>query len=351
MCKISVITPVYKVEGYLRKCIDSILNQSFQDFEVFVIDDGSPDLCGQIADEYAALDSRIHVIHKENGGAPSARNEGILRAKGEYLYFPDSDDWLEPDYLRDMYDLAVRTNTQLVISGFVMEYFEDNCEQSYTVQVPEQVFLTKQEVRENLHNYFNNMMMAVPWNKLYKADYIIEKQLFFPNMKWDDLHFNMEVIMDIERVAISNSFGYHFFRSRKGSETTTVFDGMLYQKRREQFEHILKVYSYWEIQEKKILSVIYGYYAARLVQCVQEIAVSNQKGKRKLISDILHDDLNERAIKEGKIDSGILSITVIPMRKKNVTVCIVMGKLIGFVKKHLSVLFYKLKSRSVNKAC
>lgn len=351
MCKISVITPVYKVEGYLRKCIDSILNQSFQDFEVFVIDDGSPDLCGQIADEYAALDSRIHVIHKENGGAPSARNEGILRAKGEYLYFPDSDDWLEPDYLRDIYDLAVRTNTQLVISGFVMEYFEDNCEQSYTVQVPEQVFLTKQEVRENLHNYFNNMMMAVPWNKLYKADYIIEKQLFFPNMKWDDLHFNMEVIMDIERVAISNSFGYHFFRSRKGSETTTVFDGMLYQKRREQFEHILKVYSYWEIQEKKILSVIYGYYAARLVQCVQEIAVSNQKGKRKLISDILHDDLNERAIKEGKIDSGILSITVIPMRKKNVTVCIVMGKLIGFVKKHLSVLFYKLKSRSVNKAC
>lgn len=351
MCKISVITPVYKVEGYLRKCIDSILAQSFQDFEVLVIDDGSPDLCGQIADEYAALDSRIHVIHKENGGAPSARNEGILRAKGEYLYFPDSDDWLEPDYLQDMYDLAVRTNTQLVISGFVMEYFEDNCEQSYTVQVPEQFFLTKQEVRENLHNYFNNMMMAVPWNKLYKADYINEKQLFFPNMKWDDLHFNMEVIMDIERVAISNSFGYHFFRSRKGSETTTVFDGMLYQKRREQFEHILKVYSYWEIQEKKIFSVIYGYYAARLVQCVQEIAVSNQKGKRKLISDILHDDLNEKAIKEGKIDSGILSITVIPMRKKNVTVCIVMGKLIGFVKKHLSVLFYKLKSRSVNKAC
>lgn len=349
MCKISVITPVYKVEGYLRKCIDSILNQSFQDFEVFVIDDGSPDLCGQIADEYAALDSRIHVIHKENGGAPSARNEGILRAKGEYLYFPDSDDWLEPDYLRDMYDLAVRTNTQLVISGFVMEYFEDNCEQSYTVQVPEQVFLTKQEVRENLHNYFNNMMMAVPWNKLYKADYIIEKQLFFPNMKWDDLHFNMEVIMDIERVAISNSFGYHFFRSRKGSETTTVFDGMLYQKRREQFEHILKVYSYWEIQEKKILSVIYGYYAARLVQCVQEIAVSNQKGKRKLISDILHDDLNERAIKEGKIDSVILCLVMIPMRIKNVSVCIFFGKIIGIVKRNMTSFFYALKSKAVHK--
>ena len=92
MCKISIITPVYKVENYLKKCVDSILNQTFTDYELIIVDDGSPDFCGKIADEYLKIDKRVKVIHKENGGAPSARNAGIDISSGEYLYFPDSDD-------------------------------------------------------------------------------------------------------------------------------------------------------------------------------------------------------------------------------------------------------------------
>jgi glycosyltransferase involved in cell wall biosynthesis len=350
MCKISVITPVYKVEGYLGKCLDSILNQTLTEFELFIVDDGSPDSCGKIADEYEKRDPRVHVIHKENGGAPSARNAGIEMAKGEYLYFPDSDDWLEPTYLQELYNLAKKTNAQLVVSGFIMEYYEGNSEQAYKVSVSERNFKTQAEVRNSLHNYFNNMMVAVPWNKLYKAEYIQNNNLRFPNLKWDDLHFNMEVIMNIERVAISNSYGYHFFRSRQGSETTTVFDGMLYAKRREQFEHILEVYKHWGITNKKILSVIYGYYAARLVQCIQEISISNAPNKKELIADIMEDKLSYKAIKCGNIDSRLLSIAVIPMKMKNISGCIVVGKIIGFVKINMSNIFYKLKSKSVNKA-
>lgn len=350
MCKISIITPVYKVESYLCKCIDSILNQTFTDFELIIVDDGSPDSCGAIADEYEKKDSRVRVIHKENGGAPSARNTGIKEATGEYFYFPDSDDWLEPTYIQTLYDIAVKTDAQLVISGFVMEYYERDSDQSYAVSVPERIFADQKAVRDNLHNYFNNMMMAVPWNKLYKADYIRDKNLLFPNLKWDDLHFNMEVIMDIDRVTISSSTGYHFFRSRQGSETTTVFDGMLYKKRKEQFEHILEVYKHWKVTDREILSVIYGYYAARLIQCVQEISISNSKDKRKLISEILNDYLNYKAIRCGKIDSKILSCAATPMKIKNVTGSIMIGKAIGFVKIHMASLFYKLKSVSVNNA-
>lgn len=350
MCKISVITPVYKVENYLEKCIDSILNQTFTDFELIIVDDGSPDSCGKIADEYEKTDSRVIVIHKENGGAPSARNEGILKARGEYLYFPDSDDWLEATYLEELFNIAQKTNAQLVISGYTMEYYENNSVQSYEVSVSEQFYENKQMVRNNLHKYFDNMMMAVPWNKLYKTSYIKEKGLLFPNLKWDDLHFNMEVIMDIDHVAISSSSGYHFFRSRQGSETTTVFDGMLYKKRREQFDHILKVYSYWEIKDQKILEVIYGYYASRLVQCIQEIAISNKEDKRILIENMLNDKLNDTCIREGKIGSKLLSIAAVPMRRKNIIGCIFVGKVMGFVKKNMGSLFYKLKSISVNKA-
>ncbi|MGN0422693.1 MAG: glycosyltransferase family 2 protein [Lachnospiraceae bacterium] len=350
MCKISVITPVFKVENYLRKCVDSILEQTFTDFELFIVDDGSPDSCGVIADEYAKKDSRVHVIHKENGGAPSARNAGIMEAKGEYFYFPDSDDWLEPTYLQELYDCAKRTNAQLVISGYTMEYYEDGKNQSYVVIPDAQNYGTQTMVRNNIHNYFDNMMMAVPWNKIYDASYIRNANILFPNLKWDDIHFNMEVIMNIERVAVCSSAGYHFFRSREGSETTTVFDGMLYQKRKEQFEHIMKAYKYWNIRDPQILSVIYGYYLARLVQCIQEISISDSENKRKLINDILKDELTYKAIRKGKINSKLLSIAAMPMRIKNVSGCILIGKIIGFVKIHMASLFYKLKSTSVNRA-
>lgn len=349
MCKISIITPVYKVENYLEKCIESILNQTFRDFELFIVDDGSPDNCGKIADEYAKKDNRVRVIHKSNGGAPSARNAGIKEATGEYLYFPDSDDWLESTYLQEMYDLAVKTGATLTVSGYTAEYYEKNTNQSYITSAAEANYRTQESVRNSLHNYFNNMMMAVPWNKLYKAQYIHEKNILFPDLKWDDLHFNMEVVRDIDSVAISSSSGYHFFRSRSGSETTFVFDGMLYQKRREQFNHILNVYKYWDITDEKIMSVIYGYYAARLVQCVQEIANSGKEDKRELVREILNDELTCVAFKYGKIDSRLLSVASLPLKAKNIRGSIIMGRIIGFVKKNMAPTFYKLKSSSMDK--
>lgn len=350
MPKISVITPVYKVENYLRKCIDSILAQTFTDYELFIVDDGSPDSCGIIADEYENKDHRVHVIHKENGGAPSARNAGIEQASGDYYYFPDSDDWIEPTYLQELYDRATTTGAELVISGFVMEYYEDNKNQSYSVFTQEENYTNQEHVRTNLHKYFNNMMMAVPWNKLYKASYINEHNLKFPDLKWDDLHFNMDVIKDIEKVAISSSTGYHFFRSRAGSETTTVFDGLLYKKRKEQFEHILSVYKHWNVKGKDITSTIYGYYASRLVQCIQEAAISDSEKKDDIIQDILNDDLTKKAMRYGYIESKPLAIAAIPIKCKSVKGCIVIGKMMGFVKNHMSSLYYKIKSKTVNKA-
>ena len=102
--KVSVIVPVYKVEAYLHRCVDSVLNQSFSDFELILVDDGSPDNCGAICDEYAQKDSRVHVIHKTNGGLSDARNAGIdwafANSDSQWLTFIDSDDWVHRDYLK-----------------------------------------------------------------------------------------------------------------------------------------------------------------------------------------------------------------------------------------------------------
>ena len=100
---ISVIVPIYKAEKYLHRCVDSLLAQTFQDFEVLLVDDGSPDRSGEICDEYAKKDSRVRVFHKENGGVGSARNLGLKASKGEWIAFLDSDDTFKKDYLYRMY--------------------------------------------------------------------------------------------------------------------------------------------------------------------------------------------------------------------------------------------------------
>lgn len=116
---ISVIVPVYKVEPYLRRCVDSILAQTYTDFELILVDDGSPDSCGAICDEYAGKDSRVRVIHQENGGLSAARNAGIDLARGEYLTFVDSDDWVHSEYLAYLYRAIQDKNVLLSSCGFI----------------------------------------------------------------------------------------------------------------------------------------------------------------------------------------------------------------------------------------
>ena len=114
---ISVIVPVYNVESYLARCVDSILTQTYQNLEVILVDDGSKDNSGVICDDYARRDSRVNVIHKENGGLSSARNAGIEAAGGEYLAFVDSDDWIEPDAYERLLSAMQKHAAKLVVGG------------------------------------------------------------------------------------------------------------------------------------------------------------------------------------------------------------------------------------------
>ena len=116
--KISIIVPIYKIERYLHQCIDSILEQTFTDFELLLIDDGSQDRCPAICDEYAEKDERIRVFHKPNGGLTSARNCGLDNAKGEWIMHIDGDDWIEPTYIEELYNAAIKNDADIAICGF-----------------------------------------------------------------------------------------------------------------------------------------------------------------------------------------------------------------------------------------
>lgn len=120
--KISIIVPIHKIERYLRQCIDSILAQTFTDFELLLIDDGSPDECPAICDEYAKKDARIRVFHKPNGGLTSARNCGLDNAKGEWIMHIDGDDWVAPTYIEELYNAAIKNDADIAICGFRFAY-------------------------------------------------------------------------------------------------------------------------------------------------------------------------------------------------------------------------------------
>ena len=119
MSTVSIIVPIYKVEDYIRECIDSILAQTYPDFELILVDDGSPDDCGRICDDYAKGDNRIKVVHKVNGGISSARNAGLEVAKGEWIMHVDGDDWIEPDMIESLIEAAQITGADMVIGDFV----------------------------------------------------------------------------------------------------------------------------------------------------------------------------------------------------------------------------------------
>ena len=175
--KISIIVPVYNVEQFLRHCIDSILNQSFADFELLLIDDGSKDASGEICDKYAVKDSRIRVFHKENGGVSSARNLGLENAKGEWVTFVDADDSLKERFLNDLF-VNTDVDIDLVIGGY--QEFGDyhNVNKIENKQIfdfsDSAIFLDIDPKRNNGLSIF-----YYPWGKLYRSSVLAFQKLRF----------------------------------------------------------------------------------------------------------------------------------------------------------------------------
>ncbi len=175
----SVIMPMYNVEPYLRQCIDSVLAQSFKDFELILVDDGSPDNCPVIADEYAAKDERIKVIHKQNGGLVSARQAGIEIAAGKYVINIDSDDWIEPDYFEKAYDIINKHNPDIVC--FAVNFVTDGNAQKTPEIVPTGFYDREKIESEIIPNMLltENMkhMHYYVWGKAFRKELIYPCQM------------------------------------------------------------------------------------------------------------------------------------------------------------------------------
>lgn len=219
--KVSVIVPIYKVENYLNRCVDSILNQTYKNIEVILVDDGSPDKCGEISDSYAINDSRVKSLHKENGGLSDARNYGMRYLTGEYVVFVDSDDWIKEEMIETLLGLAMDLKADIVQSGFYYVYetyllYDDRyySEDMLPIQLNKNELMREIVINERVKNF--------AWGKLYKTNLI--KDLYFEKgVLFEDVFWAHKVMDRVDKYVICHKpMCYYLQRNDSIVSTYTV---------------------------------------------------------------------------------------------------------------------------------
>lgn len=211
---VSVILPIYRVEPYLRKCLDSIIQQTYRHLEMILVDDGSPDNCGRICDEYARLDERIRVVHKPNGGVSSARNAGLdAVTNGEWIMWVDPDDWIEPDMVELLLEKAAAYGAAVVGCGFYIEYANSQAVWRY----PEEEILEGELVVEKL------LRESIPWGmtcKLWRRELFSGQRFPEEQLVAEDLTVAYSILKREQRILCLTEAKYHILQ-RAGSATHT----------------------------------------------------------------------------------------------------------------------------------
>ena len=225
MDKISIIVPVYKAEKHIHKCVNSILAQDYDNIEILLVNDGSPDQSGQICDEYAKTEKKIKVIHKANGGVSSARNEGLDNATGEFVAFVDSDDWLEQDALSNLYNAY-----KAMGSDYIVASYNDIRKDGKECVVLENDTYSGDGVVENLYRIY--LKTFTPWAKLYKKSLINENHIKFKDIPYgEDTVFNLEYIGYCRNISMISVVVYNYNRVTENSAMSKSYSDIdIYRK-------------------------------------------------------------------------------------------------------------------------
>lgn len=204
---ISVIVPIYNVEKYLARCVDSIVNQTYKNLEIILVDDGSPDICPQMCDDYAKKDSRIKVVHKKNGGLSDARNAGMAVATGKYISFIDSDDYVSDDFFECLLDVMNKENSDIAECS-VVKFYEDNRFDEFSDDLSVKTYDTQDAMSALIaENPFHQHV----WNKLYKTELVKDIPYAVGKLNEDEF-WTYRVFGRANKVARLNKTMYYYFQ-------------------------------------------------------------------------------------------------------------------------------------------
>lgn len=228
----SIIVPVYKVEKYVKQCIDSLLAQEFNDYEIILVDDGSPDKCPQICDDYAENYENVRVIHKENGGLSDARNKGVEESRGKYVTFVDSDDfWKENFVLSDIAGIIERYNPDIIVSDFI-KYYDDSDKYIFPTHNCELAYNGKPKIEILKYLYFCHADMKMSACQKFAKRELLTCNPFTKGLLSEDIDWSLGLYPMAKSICLYDNPYYCYRQQREGSITNTAsqrsFDSLLY---------------------------------------------------------------------------------------------------------------------------
>lgn len=315
MLKVSIVVPIYNVEKYLEQCIESIVNQTLEDIEIILVDDGSPDNCPQICDNYAKKDNRIKVVHKKNGGLSSARNAGIEVATGNYIGFVDSDDYIELDMYEKMYNIAIENNVDFVMSDYYR--VSDEGKVIATLDMDEGIY-DKNKIKKDIFptlimgediNY--GRLLAV-WHCLYKKELLYKNNLMFD----EEVKYSEDNLFSSIIGYNANSFYYmkgsylYNYRYNPNSISSTYKPDawLVYLKMNKKLKDL-----FLSVEDCDFRNQLYAHIIYYAFNCINHIGHSDNSFsyKYKKIKDILNTNELENAFKNFKLGKVNLKLKIL----------------------------------------
>lgn len=344
---ISIVMPVYNVEKYIVKSIESVLAQTFTDFELLLVDDCSPDNSGKICDDFAEIDSRIKVVHLPvNGGVANARNTVMGSANGEYLCFLDSDDHFDNNMLQVLAESVKQNPAQAVVFGLVEEYYNDEgmLKSTKTVSCDEKIIKDKSGLRKEILKLEAKDLYGYPCNKMYNTKYLEETGAWFPRMKFnEDIIFNIDFFMDAQYCNLLNFAPYHYVK-RTGS-TTGSFIPTYYKDIMVKIDRLYSQLEYWEMLSEENLQFLALRYTRYLFSALERNCDKRSKmshrDRKKFFKEVLETERFLKLSKHLKGD-GYIGILAKILKTKNRFLCLFVARVIFVVKRYLPKLFTKL---------
>ncbi len=344
---ISIIMPVYNVEKYIVNSIESVLAQTFTDFELLLVDDCSPDDSGKICDEYAQRDKRIRVLHLEkNGGVANARNTVMQYARGEYLCFLDSDDHFDSNMLETLANSVTDNPAQAVIFGMVEEYYNDKgmLKSTKTVSYEDKIIKNQQELRKEILKLEARDLYGYPCNKMYNLNYLKESKAVFPKMRFnEDIIFNIDFFMNAQTCNILSFAPYHYVK-HTGS-TTGSFIPTYYQDIMVKIDRLYSQLEYWEMLNEANLEFLALRYTRYLFSALErncdKRSQMTHKDRKSFFKDAVKGDRYSRLSKHLK-GSGYIGVLARILKTRDSFLCLAVARTIFMVKRFLPKLFTKL---------
>ncbi len=334
MIKISVIIPVYNVEAFLSKCVDSVLNQSYKNIEIIIVNDETPDNSQKIIDKYCSFDNRvISIIHEKNKGLGGARNTGVSVATGEYIAFLDSDDWIVNTAIEDLVNEIKLNNSDIIKFGRVESYpdYENTWLPTYKNKICSDGW---EDIKYNVKiNKFN----PICWTSIYKRSLIVNNSIFFPEkLLFEDFYFTVQTHVLATKISYINKALYFWRKEREGSITYTVnnrdvevckslklVNDFLIKHKREDIIHS----SYYHL-------LIYTWSAGTTIYRYLKTKTDKQK-KQRIIKYLAEDNYFRKSIEKVALSKDInlnMRISAFLLRK-NITIFKLFYKLFLFFKK------------------